>query len=98
MDNAQIWGEGGYIRDKAFLATVEDYDPETGRATLLQRNKVTEGEKAQVISPGKSFEEIYLCDLRDTSGEKIESAPHPKMLYTISAPFPLCKGDIIRGV
>ncbi len=98
LDNAQIWGEGGYIRDKAFLATVESYDPETKRATLVQRNKVVEGEKAQVISPGKSFEEIRLCDLRDTDGNSIESAPHPKMLYTIAAPFELHPGDIIRGI
>ena len=98
LDNAQIWGEGGYIRDKAYLATVESYDEKTGRALLLQRNKVCEGEHAQVISPGKGFRDIVLNDLRDENGEKIECAPHPKMLYSISAPFPLSCGDIVSGI
>lgn len=98
LDEAQIWGEGGYIRDKAFLATVESYDCQTGRAVLLQRNKVSEGDVAQIISPGKSFAEIVLRDLRDEKGEKIESAPHPKMLYSVEAPFEFRQGDIIRGV
>ncbi len=98
LDNAQIWGEGGYIRDKAYLATVESFDKETGRAVLLQRNKVSEGEHARVISPGKGFRDIVLSDLRDENGEKIECAPHPKMLYSVAAPFELHPGDIVSGV
>ena len=98
LDNAQIWGEGGYIRDKAYLATVESFDKETGRAVLLQRNKVSEGEHARVISPGKGFCDIVLSDLRDENGEKIECAPHPKMRYSIAAPFELYPGDIVSGV
>lgn len=98
LDNAQIWGEGGYIRDKAYLATVESFDKEIGRAVLLQRNKVSEGEHARVISPGKGFRDIVLSDLRDENGEKIECAPHPKMLYSVAAPFELHPGDIVSGV
>ena len=98
LDNAQIWGEGGYIRDKAYLATVESFDKETGRAVLLQRNKVSEGEHARVISPGKGFRDIVLSDLCDENGEKIECAPHPKMLYSVAAPFELHPGDIVSGV
>lgn len=98
LDNAQIWGEGGYIRDKAYLATVESFDKETGRAVLLQRNKVSEGEHARVISPGKGFRDIVLSDLRDENGEKIECAPHPKMRYSVAAPFELHPGDIVSGV
>lgn len=98
LDNAQIWGEGGYIRDKAYLATVESFDKETGRAVLLQRNKVSEGEHARVISPGKGFRDIVLSDLCDENGEKIECAPHPKMLFSVAAPFELHPGDIVSGV
>lgn len=98
LGNAQIWGEGGYIRDKAYLATVESFDKETGRAVLLQRNKVSEGEHARVISPGKGFRDIVLSDLRNENGEKIECAPHPKMRYSVAAPFELHPGDIVSGV
>ena len=98
LDNAQIWGEGGYIRDKAYLATVESFDKETGRAVLLQRNKSSEGEHVRVISPGKGFRDIVLSDLRNENGEKIECAPHPKMRYSIAAPFELYPGDIVSGV
>ena len=91
-------GEGGYIRDKAYLATVESFDKETGRAVLLQRNKVSEGEHARVISPSKGFCDIVLSDLRNENGEKIECAPHPKMRYSVAAPFELHPGDIVSGV
>ncbi len=98
IENAQIAEEGGYIREKAFLATVEDYDAESGRCTLLQRNKTCEGETVRLISPFKAPREFVLKDMQDEKGREIESSPHPKMLYSVKAPFPVEKGDILCGI
>lgn len=98
IDNAQIAEEGGYIREKAFLATVESYDKESGRCTLLQRNKTVEGEKVRVISPFKDVREFILEDMKDERGNSIPSSPHPKMLYSVKAPFELQEGDILCGL
>lgn len=96
-ENANITSDGGYIRDKAFIATVESFDEKTGRATLIQRNKALCGEVCELVSPGKKSKDITLCDMRDEGGNSIESCPHPQMKFTISVPFKLHYGDIIRG-
>lgn len=96
-ENAQITKDVGYIRDKAFLATVESYDESTGRAILYQRNKAVNGEECELVSPGVKTRPIILEDMRDADGNQIESAPHPQMRFSVKAPFPLKYGDIIRG-
>lgn len=96
-ENAQITKDGGYIRDKAFLASVESYDAETGRAVLYQRNKAVDGEECELVSPGVKTRPLTLCDMRDMDGNPIESAPHPQMKFSIKAPFTLKYGDIVRG-
>ena len=96
-ENAQITKDGGYIRDKAFLASVESYDAETGRAVLYQRNKAVDGEECELVSPGVKTRPLTLCDMRDMDGNPIESAPHPQMKFSVKAPFPLKYGDIVRG-
>lgn len=97
LQNAQITQNGGYIKEKSFLATVEAYDPQSGRATLLQRNKAVCGQSADLISPMKSAKPFVFHDMRDSDGNPIESAPHPKMLYSVKTDYPVCVGDIIRG-
>lgn len=97
MQNAQIVREGGYVRDKAFLATVEDVDENAGRAILYQRNKACEGDACELVSPGKASVPFVLTDLRDADGNKIDSAPHPKMRYSVRTVVPMKVGDIVRG-
>ncbi len=96
-ENAQITKDGGYIRDKAFLATVESYDENTGRAILYQRNKAVNGEECELVSPGVKTRPLTLWDMRDMDGNPIDSAPHPQMRFSVKAPFPLKYGDIVRG-
>ena len=95
--NAQITQNGGYLRDKAFLATVSEIDEKAGRALLLQRNKACEGDVCELVSPGQKSVRFTLADLRDTDGEKIDSAPHAKMLYSVKMTVPMKVGDIVRG-
>ena len=95
--NAQITQNGGYLRDKAFLATVSAIDQANGRALLLQRNKACEGDVCELVSPGKKSVRFTLADLRDTDGEKIDAAPHAKMLYSVRMTVPMKVGDIVRG-
>lgn len=41
----------GYLREKAYLATVRDYDPETGIATFIQHNKAVRGDSVEPAHP-----------------------------------------------
>ena len=63
----------------------------------MQRNKAVCGDTAEIISPGGKARSFVLDDMRDETGSSIESAPHPKMLFSVKMPFDVKAGDIIRG-
>ncbi len=113
MQNAQLVSTCGYIREKAYFSTALEYDAEEQKTLLasdvelenangklyrfIQRNKVSAGETAELISPGqigRAFEvkEIYLPD-----GTPLESTPHPSMIYWCRVPFAVREGDIMRA-
>ena len=97
QETAQITKDGGYIRDKAFIATVESYDDVTKRAVLIQRNKALCDEVCELVSPGVKTRDIILKAMKNENGEDIESCPHPQMRFSIEVDEPLKFGDIIRG-
>lgn len=87
----------GYIREKAYLAIAQDYDPDTGIATFMQRNKLCAGDEVAIISPGKLSRTFTAEKLYDQAGKAIESVPHPYMLFKTEVPFEIKPGDIMRG-
>lgn len=96
-EEANVCKNMGYIREKAYIATALDYDAASGRATFVQRNKVTEGETVELISPGRVGRAFTACELCDEAGAPIESAPHPGMIFSLRVPFAVKAGDILRG-
>ena len=97
IENAQTVTDMGYLREKAYLAVVTDYDPETGIAQFIQRNKVISGTDAEMISPGKVGRALPVHSLKNEAGEDIESAPHPFMKFSMPVPFAVREGDILRA-
>ncbi len=97
MENAQTVTDMGYLREKAYLAVVTDYDPETGIAQFIQRNKVVSGTDAEMISPGRVGRTLPVHDMKNEDGEPIESAPHPFMKFSMPVPFEVHEGDILRA-
>lgn len=95
-ENAQICTTNEYIREKAFLATVESYDEKTGLSLCMQRNKMTLHDEVQLLSPGKVGKDISILALYDVDMNEIESTPHPQMLFYAKI-GEAKKGDIIRG-
>ena len=88
----------GYLRDKAYLAVVVDYNAETGLALMSQRNKMTKGECAELLSPGMVGRALVIGEIFDEAGEPIDSTPHPYMQFYMKTPFAVKPGDILRGV
>ena len=88
---------GGYLREKAYLATVISYDEETGRARFVQRNKTSTGESAELVSPGMIGRPFTVGELYGEDGSVIPSTPHPGMIFETVMPFPVKPGDIMRG-
>ncbi len=95
MKNAQLCENPGYMREKAYLATVVGY--ENGIATLTQRNKMCLGDKIELITPGKCGVPLTVGRMKNEKGEEIEATPHPYMTFTMEMPFECKEGDIIRS-
>ncbi len=97
-ENAQTVTEPGYLREKGYLAVVESYDRATGRAVLVQKNKLYDRSLAELLTPGSVGAPFWVEDMRDEEGQPIESCPHPQMRFSIRSPFPIKAGDILRSV
>ncbi len=104
---AQLCEDVGYIREKAYLATacedmlipagIEEIN-EKGRVySFVQRNKITVGSTAEIISPGKLGRGFDVSEMYSETGEPIGSAPHPSMRFFLRVPFDVAPGDIIRA-
>ena len=87
----------GYIREKAYLARVISYDKETKRAYLFQRNKMVNGQIAELVTPGKFGIPFTVKNMSDKYGNPIDSAPHPLMEFYIESDIEMHEGDLIRG-
>lgn len=103
----QLCRDPGYIREKAyFAAAIEQIDPpanleKQNAAGVLcrfrQRNKLSLGERAELLTPGKVGLPLWITELYDEAGNPIESAPHPLMVFYARLPFAAAEGDILRA-
>ncbi len=96
-ENANTCHDTGYIREKAYLATVLSYNAETGEALCVQKNKMLSGDGAELLSPGKVGVPFTVGEIKDAEGNPIPSTPHPYMKFYLKMPFAVTEGDIIRS-
>ncbi len=103
----QLCTENGYIREKAYFATVVErgnapagLTEENARGVLCrlrQRNKVSLGDKAELLTPSRVGIPLVVDELYDAEGTPIESAPHPLMEFYTRLPHTATAGDILRA-
>lgn len=96
-ENANLTTETGYIKEKAYLATVTGYDPESGLAEFVQKNKFFAGDEIELLTPGKTGIPLVAGALFNQDRLPIESTPHPYMKFYMQMPFAVEIGDIIRS-
>ena len=113
MENPQLVSACGYIREKAYFSTAIEYDDGEARAIrdagvemenekgrlfrFIQRNKMSAGEEAELISPGKIGKGFLVEELYAPDGSRLEATPHPSMIYWCRVPFGVEVGDILRA-
>ena len=95
--DANVTEQTGYIREKAFLATVLSYDEETGLALCVQRNKYTLGDGVEILTPREIGIPCMPTALYDEQKNPIPSAPHAGMHFYIEMPVKTKEGDILRA-
>ncbi len=96
-EDANLTSQNGYLKEKAYLATVIGYDPERGEATLVQRNKFVAGDRVELLTPGKTGIPFRAEELFDEAHAPIDSTPHPYMRFSMKVPFAVKIGDILRS-
>ena len=96
-EDANLCTQDGYIKEKAYLATVIGYDPETQEAEFVQKNKFQKGDALELLTPGAIGIPLTAGDLYDENHIPIESTPHPYMHFYMKMPFAVKEGDIIRS-
>ncbi len=94
MDDAQIFYNGGYVREWDVAAIAEDW--KDGVLYASQRNRFFEGDELEVMIKGKEPVKIMVSNLRNEEGEKVENAPHPMMKFTIDCPNEIPAGSYLR--
>ena len=96
-ENEQLFGARRKIPQYKFVAEVVAYDPDTQTATIRQRNVINEGDPVEFYGPGFRHFDAVITDLHDSNGNKIDRAPNPMELLTISLPHPVYPGDMVRS-
>lgn len=96
-ESSNLASTSGYQREKAFLATVEEYDEATKMALCRQRNKMCRGDSVELLTPGEVGKPMTVGALYNEKRESIDSTPHAQMLFWAEMPFDVKAGDVIRG-
>jgi len=113
MQNPQLVSTCGYLREKAYFSTATEFVTEEADAItaqgvalendrgrlyrFIQRNKVSSGEDAELISPRRIGRGFAVKELYAPDGSVLESTPHPSMIYWCRVPFEVREGDIMRA-
>lgn len=93
----QNYQTSAYTRDYSFVGVVREYDEDTGYAVIEQRNKMSVGEEIEVFGPDIEFFAMNITEMYDeTSGEPIESAPHPQQIIRMKMARPVKPNYILR--
>jgi putative protease len=91
--NTQVNETSSYIRGYDIVGIVKEY--KDGRAVIEQRNKVYEGDQAEVLRAKGDNTKVTLHNMRDINGNKIEAAPSAQMIFTIDTDVKLEKDDML---
>ncbi|AND78995.1 peptidase U32 family protein [Streptococcus pantholopis] len=96
-EKEQLFGARRKIPQYKFVGEVVAFDEKNKTATIRQRNVIKEGDAVEFYGPGFRHFDCYIRDLHDSEGEKIDRAPNPMELLTITVPKPVKPGDMIRS-
>lgn len=95
-EDGLIYNTNDHVREYDVVAIVKEYDEATEMALCKQRNKFVQGDKIELLSPNKFGEEFIADEIYNEEGNKIESCPHPGMIFKIKIPFNVQKDTFLR--
>ena len=95
-ENEQLFGARRKIPQYKFVGEVVSFDEATMTATVRQRNVITTGDEIEFYGPGFRHFTAIVENLCNEEGERIDRAPNPMELLTMTVPERVEPGDMIR--
>ena len=97
-ENGQIYENSSYIKDYVFVGKVLEYDPDTGRHLIEQRNKFSVGDRLELLTRTGDNIGFSVEAIEDEKGENKASATLAKEKLYLRFPKPVLPGTILRRV
>lgn len=94
--SGQVYNSSSYIRDYDLIGMVEEYDEDTGIATISQRNRFFDTDEIEIMQPNEPYFKQTVGEMTNESGEKITVAPHAQMIVKIKTAKPVKVGAMLR--
>lgn len=94
--NGQAVHSASYIQTHELSAYVLQYDAETGRALVEQRNRFYDGDTLEILSPGNIGRSLIIRGMQTEEGENVTSAPHPQQRLWVGCSTQVRPGDLLR--
>ena len=94
--DGQVYETSSYIRDYELVGIVTDYNKETKRLTISQRNRFFAGDELEIIQPNKPYVTITAENMANHKGETIDDAPHAEEIFTMDCTEEIPVGAMVR--
>lgn len=85
-----------YIKPYDFIGVVQNYDAETGIATIEQRNHFAVGDTVEFFSPNYGWFQQTITEMWDKKGESITVAPHAQQMIQVPVAQAVYAYDLLR--
>ena len=84
------------VQTAVFIAKVVE-DEKNGYAKVEMRNRFKKGDRLEILSPSDAFgKTITIVKIINEKGEQIDDCKRVQEIVSISTPYHLQKGDILR--
>jgi len=95
----QTYDVSSYIRDYDIVGIVQSYDEETKEATVLQKNRVFEGDEVEVLRAHTPYFNVKLNEMFDVEKKtNTNVANRAHMIFKVKVDTPLKENDmLIKG-
>ena len=94
----QYYKDAMYFTDASVCAVVDSDRREDGFFRLTQRNKFSVGDVLELVSPGNTPIRFVAEEIFASTGEKIQSTPHPMMEVFMPLPGGASRLSILRKI
>lgn len=92
----QHYASSSYIREYDMVGVVTGYDPETGLARVVQKNRFFKGSELEFLRPVGKFFKQTIDYMTDENGVELEVANRPQSIVYIKTDLPVEPDTFLR--